>query len=101
MLWEGMKSSFFDELEKISTISLSGLSPETVLNSPKPEPMETPGLDKARQILARVDSIKTAAAKKKSKPILQGYGLQTVGDGPVQKNVWDHTKSLAGHGLAG
>lgn len=99
MLFEDLKASFLDELEKISDISTSGLSPETVLNSPKPEPMETPGLDKARQILARAETIKTAA--KKAKPIMEGFKLPTVSGEAPKKNAWDHTKSVAGHGLAG
>jgi hypothetical protein len=100
MLFEDMKTSFLDELEKISDISISGLSPETVLNSPKPEPMETSGLDKARQILLKHETIKTAA--KKAKPLMEGFKLPTVsGEAPAKKNAWDHTKSVAGHGLAG
>jgi hypothetical protein len=36
-------------------ISLSGLSPETILNYPKPEPMQTPGLQKAQKVLNMTD----------------------------------------------
>jgi hypothetical protein len=36
-------------------ISLAGLSPETILNYPKPGPMETPGLQKAQKVLNMTD----------------------------------------------
>jgi hypothetical protein len=62
--------------------------------------METSGLDKARQILLKHETIKTAA--KKAKPLMEGFKLPTVsGEAPAKKNAWDHTKSVAGHGLAG
>jgi hypothetical protein len=64
MFWEGIRNGFFDELEKISEINLSGLSPETILkNSQPPPPMETPGYSKARDILQRAEIIKTSQAE--------------------------------------
>lgn len=93
--------SFWDELEKISTVSLSGLSPETVLNSPQPEPMVTTGLDKARSILQKAEQIKTAGKKRHATPLMDGVKLPTVSGEEPKKNIWDNTKSVAGHGLAG
>jgi len=101
MNWDASMPAFVDELRKIAGISISGLSPETVLNAPKAEPMETPGLDKARSILAKAEMFKTAA-KKKPKPIIAGYSLPTVSErAPVQRNAWDAVKPAAGHTLAG
>jgi hypothetical protein len=101
MLSSAMTRGLFDELRKIADISTSGLSPETVLNAPRPEPMPTPGLDKARAILSKAEMFKTAAKKKRqSKPLVDGYKLPTVGE-QSKKNVWDQAKSVAGHGLAG
>ena len=102
MKWTPMMEAFADELEKIAAVSLSGLSPETVLNHPQPEPMVTTGLDKARAIIAKAEMFKTAA-RKKPQPIIQGYNLPTVGQAPApdQKNIWDKAKPGLGHTLAG
>lgn len=49
-------------LMKAGEVSLSGLSPETVMaGSQPPAPMQTPGSSKALEILQRADAIKTAS----------------------------------------
>lgn len=82
-MWDFMKISFLDEMTKIADIQLHGLSPQTVLNAKQPEPMETPGLDKARRVLQVADTLKTASEKTENKykkirdeikPILTGMG---------------------------
>lgn len=49
-----------DELQKIAEVRLDGLSPETVMSLRAPEPMATPGLQRAREILSRAELSKTA-----------------------------------------
>lgn len=49
------------DMRKVSAVSLSGLSPETVLAHPQAQPLETPGLAKAREILTRAGNIKLAS----------------------------------------
>jgi len=51
-----------DALMKAGEVSLSGLSPETVMaGSQPPAPMQTPGSTKALEILQRADTVKTAS----------------------------------------
>jgi len=93
---ESVMSSFYDELEKISTVSLSGLSPETVLTASQPQPMPTPGLDKARQILEKAELYKTAARRKQTgiqNPSLPQF--QTLAR-PVQPGMSKTDKALSG-----
>lgn len=107
MNWDGIKSGFVDELAKIAAFSMKGLSPETVLEkSQPPPPMETPGFDKARNILSIASQTKTAAAKRKQEvrqaqnalPQQPGIGkLMTAGDASAPEQA----KSVAGYGLAG
>ena len=107
MNWDGIKAGFVDELTKISAFSMKGLSPETVLEkSQPPPPMETPGFDKARNILSMVSQTKTAAARRKQEvrqaqsalPQQPGIGkLMTAGDASAPEQA----KSVAGYGLAG
>lgn len=42
------------ELYKIAEISLHNLSPQTVLSSPVPQPVSTPGMAKAMEIVSRL-----------------------------------------------
>lgn len=57
---ERARAAMQDELHKIAEFSLSGLSPETVLSLRSPEPMETEGVRRAREILDRAGWSKTA-----------------------------------------
>lgn len=75
MLWEAVRRGLFDELQKIGAVSLSGLSPETLLNQKPPEPLETPGSKKAIEIIDRA-ATKTAAL---SSPAQQLRATQKVG----------------------
>lgn len=70
------KKGFFDELRKISSISLETLSPETILSQKQPEPMETPGSQKAMAILDLAASKKLASV---SSPGTQLRATQKVG----------------------
>lgn len=64
MLWGAVREGFLDELQKIGSVDLSGLSPETLLNQKPPEPMETVGSKKAMELLDRAQSRKLASAEK-------------------------------------
>lgn len=56
MDWRRIRDGFNSELGKIAAFHVGNLSPDTIMeNSLPPGPMETSGLHKARQILARVD----------------------------------------------
>jgi hypothetical protein len=61
MRWDIVQTSFEDELEKISEISLMGLQPSTVLGAKHSEPLETMGTKKAKEALTR--SSETMAPK--------------------------------------
>lgn len=79
---EATKRGLFDELMKISEISLNGLSPETILSQKPPPPMETPGVTKALEILDRAEAKKTASV---STPALQLRATQKVGQPVTSK----------------
>lgn len=95
-----MLASFRDELEKIAAVSISGLSPATVLNAPQPGPMPTPGYEKAKAILDIADGVQQTkvAAKKKPKPIMEGYALPTAAP---TSSPYGAAKQVLTHGLAG
>lgn len=87
MRWDRVKASFLDELEKISEVSLLGVSSERALAVPEPSPMETAGFLKARALLERAEQMKTAAAqqpgqKKQPQTVIQqakGFGGHVLG----------------------
>lgn len=83
MLWSVMRTGFMDELEKISGVSLNGLSPETLMSQKSPEPMETPGSRKAMELLDMAASKKLASI---SSPAVQLHASQKVGE-PVTKRA--------------
>lgn len=70
------KKGFFDELSKISSISLSGLSAQTVMSQKPPPPMETLGSQKAMEILDIYQAKKTASL---ISPSVQLRATQKVG----------------------
>lgn len=65
MDWSTVRAAFEDELYKIAEMSLAGLSSETLLNYPKPEPMPSAAYEKAQAILQKLPSqeVKTASLK--------------------------------------
>lgn len=65
---ENLRMGLLDELSKISGIDLRGLGPENMMSGAPPEPMPTPGFDKAQDILGRAQQMKTAA------PLGDAYG---------------------------
>lgn len=73
-----------DELTKIADVSITGLSPQALLESPQRMPMETDGFSKARQILARAEMSKTAS---KEKIALLGIGAEVASRGRFGLNV--------------
>lgn len=102
-MWKHLRHGFLDELEKIAEVSLRGLSPETVLQgSEPPPPMETPGFQKARDILSRAELNKTAARKN-----LPGYAvgvpqLKTLREEESKDpSIAGKATSALGHTLAG
>lgn len=76
MITGAMRKGFFDELRKISSVSLNGLSPETILSQKQPDPMETPGSKKAMEILDLAASKKMASV---ASPATQLRATQKVG----------------------
>jgi hypothetical protein len=105
MNWDGIRLGFEDELAKIAAFNMKGLSPETVMEkSQPPPPMETPGFDKARDILSRASIAKTAAARKNSERVQRALPMQP-GIGKLvhqgDSSAPEQAKSVAGYGLAG
>lgn len=117
MRWDVVQAAFEDELTKIGAISLTGLSPQTVLERGQPaQPMETPGLSRALAILDRYEAataipkvaapsvpfnpslpeINTLTGSKKTKKRKRRKSLQTQ-----EEKVIERGKSLAGHTLGG
>lgn len=72
--------------------------------SQPPPPMETPGFDKARDILSRVAQTKTAAAKRQSERVQRALPMQP-GIGKLthqgDNSAPEQAKSVAGYGIAG
>lgn len=108
MKWDSTRLGLLDELAKIAAFNTNGLSPETVMSkSQPPPPMETPGFDKARDILGRASQTKTAAKKRPPQDVQNrravafqqpGIGkMMTAGDSSAPEQA----KSVAGYGLAG
>lgn len=102
MDWKTAKTALFDELEKISGMSLSGLSAETVLSQKAPEPMQTAGLQKAMAVLDRMEMNKTAAARRvKAPPQYYMQNLHTLGTKEEEPKGVEKAKKIGVHGLAG
>ena len=114
MRWDVVQAAFEDELTKIGAISLTGLSPQTVLERGQPaQPMETPGLSRALAILDRYEAAttipKVAAPRVPFNPSLPGINTLTGSKkGKKRKSLQDQEekviergKSLTGHTLGG
>jgi len=101
MNWAPLLDGMSDELGKIAEFNLRGVSPQTVIEKGQPAPpMETPGFDKARDILTRASMAKTAASRhvRRALPLQPGVGKLThQGDDSANEKA----KSVAGYGLAG
>jgi hypothetical protein len=81
MDWSIIRASFFDELEKISSVSLTGLSPRTVLElGSRPEPFQTPEVQKALSVLDRAEQIEKSAQASdgKSYEKIRPYGRSAL-----------------------
>lgn len=74
---------FFNELQKISTVRLDGLSPETILSQKPPEPLETLGARKALDLIDMAQAKKTASI---SSPAMSLRASQKVGQ-PVMSRA--------------
>jgi len=106
VLRDRVHTAFLDELQKISEVSLAGLSHESVQRLATPAaPMETAGLSKALAVLARYEGMpKLAFLDRVSNPNLPGMqrmtGVKKKGkkssDGAAQQ-----TGSAAAHTLGG
>jgi hypothetical protein len=82
-----LKAAFEDELQKIS-VSLAGLSAETILSQKAPEPLETPGVQKALQVLDLAEKQKTAGFKEVAMGGVAGGGLGGFGTNLVANSPW-------------
>lgn len=105
MHWKALQEGFRDELTKIGEMNLSGLSSETLLSYPQPEPMPSAAYDKAQAILARLPSIKTEGVEKTSGPrpdvLPQLKRLLRRREDDPPPTALDKTLSYGGHILGG
>ena len=105
MFWKAVQSGFRDELTKIGEMNLSGLSAETLLNYPQPEPMPSAAYDKAQAILAKVDQFRAAGFQKTSGPrpdvLPQLKKLLSRKEDDPPPTALDKTLSYGGHVLGG
>jgi dihydropteroate synthase len=104
MIWEDVFPAFQDELEKIS-VSLAGLRPETILSYPQPQPMVTPGAEKAQRILALAEEkqpVKTAGFAG-GPDTIPGFGsvFRKKRDEDPPPDAVDKAKRVGGYLLAG
>jgi hypothetical protein len=84
MDWVAIKAGFDDEILKIAEVSLAGLSAETLMDYPKPEPMPSAGYEKAQQIIAKMQpksEEKVAAVKDVLKATLKSVGKDAAAEG--------------------
>jgi hypothetical protein len=99
MDWTAFKRGFDDELQKISEVNLTGLSAETLLSYPKPEPMPSAAYEKAQAILAKVQPLgteKTSAIR----PDRMEPGYDAVLS-DKKKQTKSEVKSVGAHVLGG
>lgn len=105
MLWRVVQVGFRDEMRKISEVNLSGVSAETLMNYPQPEPMPSAAYEKAQAILSRVGSVKTEGVEKTSGPrpdvLPQLRRLARRKDGDPPPNDLDKAMAYGGNILAG
>lgn len=97
MDWDALKRGFEDELQKISEVNLSGLSAETLLSYPKPEPMPSAAYEKAQAILAKVPPSVEKTAKVRPDRMEPGYDTVLSDKQKAKSEV----KSLGAHVLGG
>lgn len=104
MYWDGIITGLSDELGKIAEFNLRGISTETIMEKGQPPPpMETPGFDKARNILSMAAQTKTASHHVRGSGTAVGLPQVQRMTNADQKNpgVAGQATSLAGHTLAG
>jgi hypothetical protein len=105
MDWRLAREGFRDELTKIGELNLSGLSAETLMSYPQPEPMPSAAYEKAQAILAKVGPIKTEGVVKTSQfrpdmlPQYKRLARRKAGDPPPDKI--DTALGYGGNILAG
>lgn len=108
MDWARVKVAMRDELEKIGEISLSGLSPRTVVERGQPAPpMPNAGLDKAMRMLDQLDAAqampKVASPHIPFNPDLPQVNRVTGGKKRKKEkpSAVERGKSLGGHIIGG
>lgn len=105
MIWEALKAGFDDELAKISEVNLAGLSAETILSYPQPEPMPSAAYEKAQEILRKADSYRAQGFDKSSSPrpdmLPQLRRLTRRRDSDPPPSKLDKAVGYGGHTLAG
>lgn len=113
MDWGALKAGFRDELSKIGEVNLHGLSSETILNYPAPEPMPSAAYEKAQAILQKAQRYQSVAPPPQEEKTagsprpdvlpqlnrLLNKHMKKEDEPPPGKI--DKAKSLAGHTLAG
>ena len=101
MRWDAVKKGLFDELQKISSVSIKSLSPETVLSAEEPPPMETVGFQKARDILTRAQMAKTAGLRHGTPPDQLPKLTSLTSREKKDDSAVGKATSFGGHTLAG
>jgi len=106
-----LKAGFRDELTKIGGVNMSGISADTILNYPAPEPMPSAAYEKAKAILQKAEQFqqlsqeKEAAARARSPDVLPAMEQLLIKhkgkDDEPPPGKLEKAKSIAGHGLAG
>jgi len=94
--WSLRRAGFISELEKISEVNTSGISPQTMLEHGSPNPtFQTPGLQKADRVLERIPSniqkeAKVRAPRRdpylRARPFL-GSAIRGAGSGALLSRV--------------
>jgi hypothetical protein len=108
VFWEALRDGFEDELAKIAEMNLSGLSSETLLTYPRPQPVASDGYAKAKAILAKAQQLqpveKTAGPDPSVLPRLSVLGRrkkkQEAPPGKIDKAKEVGVHMLAGAGAA-
>jgi hypothetical protein len=113
--WDRIRAGLEDELYKIAEVSLAGLSANTVLNYPAPQPMPSAAYEKAQAILQKAQQFQSLSAPQEEEEkeaaartpdsmpgmerLLRLRRRRQVDEPPPGK--MEKVKSFAGHTIAG
>lgn len=105
MDWQAIRVGFEDEFMKIAEMSLAGLSSETLMSYPKPEPMPSAAYEKAQQIIAKMQpkemEKEADSVRPDQMPQLKKLFRKRRKEEDPPPSVIDRVLSHGGHTLAG